>query len=461
MCPIGPRHRTRSTPKPSTVVLTGNRLRLGLYQNIWANNAPFGLAGSVNSSEEFLSTPVSEHPAIIENTWDETHPGPPFNSGGPFTSLKVEMPSFEMKGVNTYREENMVNSTDRFGRYIGGFAMPDFTRDDLSIQDYLDMGSDLNDLSLFPSMDTLGAEAYNKLRPQIEIAQIGVALAETRDLPRMLQTTSRGFHDIWRNMGGNVRSSVMQPKKVADHFLNTQFGWVPFLGDLSKLLKLEANFAKYVANAIRKNDVWLRRVRTDPVIESETVIEATPTGFGCQPGNDFNMARLYHTGADSHTAKLITRETVLNWYEGRFKYYRPEFDRATQWDNPILDTVRRMSTLSGVRITPSVIWKATPWTWLIDWVTNSGDAVQRVTDRAYDGIVSKYMYCMQSRIRSTILQQKLSTQSFNDITLEWNRKVSIKRRAAADSSYGFRLASSPLNNGQLAILGALGLSRFR
>jgi len=450
---IGPRYRERMTSRPASIGAAGGYVVTGKLQYIWGANSPFP---NVVNWEQELKFPALDHFSNVERVWDETHPGPPFTSGGPFTSVKAAIPSYDVQGHGSYLESDQLNSVDRYVKYTGGFGNPDFINDTSPLLEYLDVGLNQVDNPLFPDLGALGSEAYARLRPQIQVASLGVALAEAKDVPRMLQTTAHGFHDIWSAMGGSRTSGIMQPKWAADNFLNHQFGWVPFLKDLQDLDKLIQDFNKYATQAGRSNNTWQKRYRANKAVESETIIEASPTGYGVFPGNDQWMVRLYN-GPPS--CNLHFKSNTLVWYEGEFKYYRPEFDENVWWSDTTFGDIMRASTLSGVRVNPSVLWKATPWTWLADWMTNAGDVIQQVTDRAYDGVVSKYMYLMHHLIRTTTLRQELFFKTGGAKTFDWDRKIDIKRRQAADNSYGFHLSVESLNPGQLAILAALGLSR--
>lgn len=454
---LGPRYRERFTGQPVEMILDQNsRVKLGTLRRIWAAGAPYGLAGQVNSSEDIMSSPMGGW-SKAERIWDEVHPGPPFETGGPLTSCKGMVPTYSVQGTGVYQQTDMVNSPDRYYEYSGGFGCPNFINDTMPLGEYIDVGVNQVDNSFFPSLDALGADAYNRLRPQIQEAQLGVALAEMRDMPRMLRTTALNFRNYYRDIGGYMNSAQMQPKYVADQFLNVQFGWKPFLKDLMDLDRLHQDFAKYATQAGRSNGTWQKRFRANKALVDEAFLEATPTGRACEPASSW---WIYPTLCDSAPfAQLHISDEVHVWYSGEFKFYRPEFDEAVWWSDTAFGDLMRASTLSGIRVNPSVIWKATPWSWLIDWVSDAGKTIQQISDRAFDGMVSKYMYLMHHKVRTSAIRQTMFFKSGGTKTFEWQRKADIKRRLSADGPYGFRLDAGSLNSGQLAILAALGTSR--
>lgn len=449
---IGPRYRERFTPSGSENIV------LGRYRNYHGTLNPYGPSFIDKPRTEWVTqlagSPIPKS-SLYERCWDFINPGPPYLSGGALTSAKAYLPTQELKGHGRYSSPRQAAD---YWVYEGGFGVPDFVGDPLQTSHYTTLGINQQNFPLlFPSLEALGSGAYSKLRPGIEKAGLGVALAEARDLPRMMKTTSSGFHDIWRNLSGHrSQNAISMPRnKASEHYLNTQFGWVPFLSDLEKFHKVYDNAAAYMAQLARDNGQWIKRIRTDKTISSETLL-STWNGYRIRPVT-YPISTIYTTGPAQ--ARLIERYTTYIWYEGRFKYYRPEFDWTKGRDNSWPASIRRHMTLYGARISPSIIYQATPWSWLADWFTNVGDTIQRASDWAFDGMVSKYMYLMHHHLRELILQQDIYVQGELK-TLEWSRFCDIKRRVNANSHYGFNLSPDALTGRQLSILGALGLSRI-
>lgn len=451
--PVAARFRERLKPNPP-----GNRVKLGTIQTIL--NIPKGQlqAGDVWDTQDLYSSVSATHPEY-ERTWDEIHHGPPFKSGGPFIGVKSFLPHFDVKGSGVYESRDFP-AGDGYGHivYTGGWGEPYFTGTDIDINEFINAGLDQTDNVLFPSLEPIAAGAYARLRPQLERAGMGVALAEARDLPRMFKTTAKGFHDVWKSMGGKHHTPFMQPKRLAGDYLNHQFGWVPFLSDLDKFFDVYANSAKYIAQIKRDNNTWIRRARVDKMIESETFLPG-PGNNRCEPYIGTKISRIF---AQPGSCGILQRNSTQVWYTGSFKYYRPEFDGSLHESSSddLFKHVHRLSTIYGARVNPSVIYRATPWTWLIDWFSNVGDVVQRANDQAVDSMVSRYMYLMHHLRRESVVQQILYLKDGGKKTLEWSRLAEVKRRVGADGPYGFGLSWGDLTPRQLTILGALGISRM-
>jgi hypothetical protein len=341
-------------------------------------------------------------------------------------------------------------------RYEGGFV-PLFSLDPIPHASYANMlGLETDTNNVLPSSDPYESEVYPKLRPKLEKAGLGVDLAELRDLPRMLRGTSKFFSDIWRSMGGGIKP-FMDPKGLADHFLNANFGWIPFYGSMRKLYNAYLNQGQYLSRITRQNGQWHRR----KWVHSETTTDipfAEGVGYSVIPSGPLfdKMCAPDGQGRRAYwSMRLIKTERV--WSVGSFKYYRPEFDDSQPGYHSAYNRIGRLMTLYGLRVNPSMVYNATPWTWLIDWFSNLGDHVDRVTDWGTDSIVARYMYLMHQFERRLELSQTINFKT-GPRTMTWNRVIRSKQRHEADTGYGFNL-SGDLTPRQLLILGALGLSR--
>lgn len=453
---IGPRFRSRASKLPAN-----NRMLAG---KLWVMDPVTGAKGLYSDVYGVTLSTAS----LRESVWDESHPGPPFKTGGPFASVKIQRPQHLLQDSGWYKTDVPWGSSFYF-YYEGGFFDPEWIPqlDSIPESEYNSLGTGYS--TLFPDISALGDEAYSKLRPRIEQVSVAVALAESRDLPRMLKTSAGLFHDAWKqidarsSLGRAIRGSKrvrwrMQPKKAADNFLNHQFGWVPFLSDMSKIAKTwrEASIIKSRLN--RQNGKELKRhTRIKRLLESESVVHQRTDFHGCQPSGWPFYGMLLPGAPVKYTITL--KEYTDIWYEGVFKFYRPEFDRSLDGYNSVYREVQRNMALYGINVNPSTVWAATPWSWLIDWFTNTRNVIQRLEDMGTDQIASKYMYLMHHRQRIFELHSQFTTKDGKYHDLYWYRAADIKRRQEASSSFGFNLATSSLTGRQIAILGALGISR--
>lgn len=445
------RFRTRFTPREKVLVKPGfspYALKTGAWHMLKNGETKYTYLSDVYAS---ASTPFLK----AESCRDETHQGPPWNVGGPFTKISIEFPPQGVEGNGVYHGQSDRTSFGATGRlrYTGGFSNPSFLGDPTS---YSSLNTLLGATSpLIPSLSGWSPTAFAKTRPVLQKASGMVFLAEARDIPRMLRSTARFFNDSWRTAGGDI-SPFMQPKNVADHFLNHQFGWIPFLSDLQKFSSTFQHCHALKSRMTSENGQWVKRRATLLDDYQETKLAAS-TGMQVEPAGDW-VSTLFTIGS-TPTWETWERKASIITTSGSFRYYRPEFDGSIPDYDSAWNSIQRELTLYGARISPSNVYRAVPWTWLIDWFTDFGSVVDRFTDIVQDSIAANYLFLMRHDYREVVMKQMLPMATTGPITLNFNRITDVKIRRESDSPFGFGLSWNSLSPRQLAILSALKISR--
>lgn len=402
----------------------------------------------------------------LERTWDSNNPGPPYHEGHGFTNVKVKLHDHLVLGSGVYRTRPDWSYGGPAGtyygyKYTGGFCNPAFTGDFTSLAEYQSVGfaNGGGHLATNPQdLSGLGPEAFRRLRPKLEHAGAAQFLAEIRDVPRMLQTTSKLFHMTWKDLGGKGRSSIMTPKKAADQFINHQFGWLPFVKDLLDFDKVYQNSKKFIKRHTEHNDKWERRYTVLSSPESNTII-GQGNGWGVWPAGN-TISAMFGKGdggaqiSPTYTTRLEKHQRV--WASGLFKIYRPEFDSSLSGYDSTWNSVQQQLMLYGARINPSVLYKITPWSWLIDWFTNVGTNIDNASAIAQDAVASKNLFLM-SHSQSLITFEQVAPFWEGTRTMKWAREVELKQRGEG-GPYGLGWSSQNLSTRQLAILTALAIT---
>jgi hypothetical protein len=446
------RFRTRKTPYENQVKTPGYQdptLKIGKWELKSVDTGKWVPMGDILIQTQ---TPFAK----LESCMDQIHAGPPYNSGGPFTKISIEFPPQQVLGQGVYDSGSATRAIWGVGtgpiRYTGGFSNPNFQGDPVS---YANVSQLLGYSSpLIPSLSGWSPQAFARTRPALEKAGFAVFAAEARDIPRMLSTSAEAFHDAWKAFGGSQTSIGMIPKKASNQFLNHQFGWLPFINDLRKFYHVYQNAASIKSRLTFENNRWIHRRATLLDDYQETLL-ASDVGMRVEPAGDYVSILLDGTPR----WEVWERKASMITTSGVFKYYRPEFDATLPDYGSAFNTVQRQLTMYGARISPSNIYKAVPWTWLIDWFTDFGSVIDRAQDWALDSIVAKYLFLMRHETREVILKQYMPFKSGGARTLEFRRLTDVKIRRESDSPYGFGLSWDGLSPRQLAILAALGISR--
>jgi hypothetical protein len=295
----------------------------------------------------------------------------------------------------------------------------------------------------------------------MEEAGASVAIYELRDLAGMLKTSAAFFKGRWESLGGNrfFKTMAGSPKEASDHFLNHQFGWVPFISDLQKMYAVWQQHNEILTRKAKENGIWIKRSRT--ISKSDSFVHSHAGGsIGIPWRSEFNaMCDAFPGTSDFYRMVQATSVNTRIWAQGEFTYYRPEFDINRSDYESNWQEANRLLTLFGARINPSVLWKVTPWTWLIDWFLGFGAWLDRLQSFGLDGVASKYMYVMQHSVQET--QHIIDVNWKTGVsTFSWSNIIDSKQREEADSPFSYSLPVGGLSPKQLAILAALGISRW-
>lgn len=264
-----------------------------------------------------------------------------------------------------------------------------------------------------------------------------------------------GFASV---VGSQILSSLATKssffRSLGSEYLNVQFGWVPFLNDLSSIIRSVSNANQSILNLEKNDGLVVRRRRG--LKPTETVTSAYSAFDGGLYVGSYKFSAWSDFNPDQFVpVTKIQRTKQRVWFSGAFTYklavedsLLSRFERYEQYANALL----------GTRITPSVLWELTPWSWLVDWVVDIQSALQRAELMQSDGNVMKYGYLMRETTQET---QLTSTIRFSNGAVRHygttSRRI-VKRRYRA-TPFGFGLNPSAFTDRQWAILAALGLSK--
>lgn len=374
----------------------------------------------------------------VERTWSQGHPGPPYREGGPFATVSVRDPyAWDHRGGGVY--------TQSWGKsyYQGSFHPKYWFK---ALETSLDVATILStSWTDFGDPLPYGPDAWNRYKPGKSVVSLGQSIAEARDVVPMVKRTAKGFRDLWRDFRRlHYRRNA---KWLADHWLNTQFGWLPFLGDVLGLYRVYKHHEEFLRRVRRENNRWVKRGGT--VLEHEDTVTAVddPKNTGHYP---VLSSYLYSNPPNTGSHQLLVTYRKKVWFEAAFKYWIPNME-SVAWKRSYL------MSLMGLNVSPELVWEVTPWSWLIDWYTNVGSSLGNISNGWADNLVAKYAFVM---CKNELVYTLNSVCNLHSLTLNdsWDYTVTSKRRTMA-SPVGFNLTPSDLTARQISILGALGISR--
>jgi hypothetical protein len=302
-------------------------------------------------------------------------------------------------------------------------------------------------LSYPPTLETstselnkIGATAISRCKPTNSVADASVFLGELlKDgLPAI------AGHRTWK-------ARTRRAQEAAGEYLNVQFGWQPLVNDVRKFSYAVNHAHKVLSQYERDNGRPVRRTYRFPTQRSVTeIIWAGNARVLLQPGYSS-----FYAGAPAGVV-LRRRETLRNqWFSGCFTYHMPTGGNARSAMGRYALEAKK---LLGISLTPDTLWNLAPWSWTVDWFSNTGDVVSNLSDWATDGLVMRYGYLMEHTIvKDTYHMYGTGSKSVPSCPpLVLVTETKLRKRA---NPFGFGLTWNGLSAVQLAILGALGISR--
>lgn len=312
--------------------------------------------------------------------------------------------------------------------------------------------------------------AYARSAPTPEVFNAATFLGELREgLPTLVPDVLKAYiKDARRKVPSRHGGNNMVRASGGD-YLNFQFGWLPLVQDVKNAATALANATAQLA---QEGERVQRSYSLPPSVSSELIQigKTTLQTIGSHPGLVTDPEVLAELGVGGTSAgfapppgegSVHKMRRNKRWFTGEFSsFYRLGFDPSSYID--------RARELVNLDITPEVLWELSPWSWLVDWNLRLGDSLRANMLAHDDTLVMHYGYAMEEttyRSLHSISHPDGSTSSSNrswgnGTSSDTSITTTYKRRIRANP-YGFRVNTpAAFTGGQLAILGALGLTKF-
>ena len=354
-----------------------------------------------------------------------------YHEGGPFFTTKAvpSVPTRSVRAIGTFSPGTKI-------RYNGPINIPMPTTPPIS---GIVASSDQDSSYL----DPLGATAIHIVDPTNPNAQFGIALGELL-VDRYIPIPAI---QSWRR-----RTEVA--KAAGSEYLNAVFGWLPLTRDMKNTAQSIKDGNKIMENYQAASGTLVHREFSfdDIVSESSSIINpSTRCQYSGTGGGSF--AGL-NSGGFPLTAKVSN--TTKRWFSGSFTY--------TSGSNSDLQKClgigAQADKLFGISLTPDIVWELTPWSWAIDWFSNTGDVISNASSFGLAGLVMKYGYMMEET--TSVITYSMPATGISGVTgappsCKW--EITTKRRRPANP-FGFGIGWEDLSPTQLAITAALGITRL-
>jgi len=310
-----------------------------------------------------------------------------------------------------------------------------------------------------------GAEAWNRLRPDLPDFTLATSIYEMKDfIPLARDSLLRIIGQVAGVQNAKkAKGKKSELSKSGQFYLAAQFGYIPLLRDIQNYVKAQKGAQKRLDQLMRDAGKPVRR-RTSLRDDStpQIVGEVHKIGYDGEWGDNFLVPGLvtqcYRPNAGGGTTTTVDLVSAT-WAEGSFRYFLPPGPRNVVWKKGMLKRIM------GHRITPRELYQVMPWSWLIDYFTSLGDLVSNLSSGVADKLICDYAYIMQTRterlytVSSTelVVSSDGTTGKLVEASMLSTRTSKIRVPA---SPFGWGLSQKDLSPSQVAILGALGLSRL-
>jgi len=308
------------------------------------------------------------------------------------------------------------------------------------------------------SVSNYAALEYGRTAPTSDEISMTAIIGELREglpklIPAFLTTGTK------RDFKATVERQSRRARDAGGDYLNVQFGWIPLLSDVRKIATALA-----VATAAISGPGTSTHRRRDKTEVDETfsgtssnvnwlLTEESATHNTGLPGVSISGGWLNHSVwfTQRHTIDLSFEAEFIRLPEGQKDYssYLTRLDELMRWD-----------------ITPMDLWQLSPWSWLVDWFFDIGGQLESWNSATTNRILSLYAYGMRDEsITTTLNLSGISGKPGVDYvgpSSVFSQTIARRRQRVKANPFGYTL--NPLNSlsgGQLAILGALGLTKIR
>nr|WEU70954.1 MAG: maturation protein [Hangzhou steitz-like virus 1] len=290
-----------------------------------------------------------------------------------------------------------------------------------------------------------GATAYKAMKPTKPDYSLLNMVYELRELPSML-IRLKDFWDLELFRGAKNFS-----RESSSRFLGQVFGWNPLINDVMSVIKAQQKIQKRIEWLIRNNGKWKRR----RIVLFDNIAMTNGDWINDYGALNPVLTTGHYLKQPRYRDTTWTRDRV--WATAEFRYFLPDVPTGVSpgW------YLKRC--LSGFR-SPSIadLYRAIPWTWLVDWCLNLANVLENTDPGVADRLAARRFYIMRE-------QEVVKTRHADAVMRAIDGSaVPVQVTAWRRDLHRTRLLGNPFYPGnpnnlsgmQLAILGALGLSRL-
>lgn len=255
---------------------------------------------------------------------------------------------------------------------------------------------------------------------------------ELKDIPMMLRHAGDLLHKIRRPSG------LSPHKEAAAATLAYQFGWAPLIGDLKKLVKF--------TDLVQKRQQELKQASSKKGMKRRmTFDEQTKTE------QDDNV--LISSISGVIRGSVTKRATTRSWATVR---WTPRSGQRTGREPSHNEALRSALGINPGMI-PITIWKALPWSWMVDWFADISNVMQATYNMIYYNPAA--INFMEERTTEVFTSGGIASNG-TSCSSGYEKVVRKLRTQLSSSSAKVTLRLPFMDSFKLSILGSLTILRL-
>jgi hypothetical protein len=275
------------------------------------------------------------------------------------------------------------------------------------------------------ALDAMGTTAIARTEPLNPAFDLSVFLGELR---------AEGLPNL---PGSALREQTRLAKAAGSDYLNIEFGWLPLVRGVRDFAKTVQESDRIINQHQQLANTVIQRSYEWP---EEVSTRADACSFSMTPAWGF------FTGGGQHQRRFSRQ-----WFEAEYMFHLPVGSDRNAKLQRFGSYARK---LLGVDLSPEVLWNLSPWSWAADWFANTGDVMHNISALGTDGLVMRNAYMMSHSGRIIVRSGKY--RLVNQVSTQID-ETKIRR---VGTPFGFGVSYSGLSAKQIAIVSALGLSRW-
>lgn len=327
---------------------------------------------------------------------------------------------------------------------------------------YLSSGrlSELEDRALSAMLPTMRAD--------VSLVNSLIELKDFVTLKSSVESTlnaMKWFKEMFQKHPEYLRHTLRQLKhSAADWFLQWNFNFSPLVKDVDSIYHSLASSREYAKRILRDEGKLRRQHYTVDILDEFPGVDVTSTGsnLGGEVSVDGGLSWSPWDANLALSSTTVSHRVIERYTMARFnatieyRYDLTQFER----DNAVmLSFLDRL----GVRLDPSIIWNAIPWSFVVDWVLGISKYLKARAVRNIDPhtVISNYCYSVKlEKFGERSIELSGSTHSSGTAPVTCIRwKDEAYERVVCTPSLTNALSTSDLNAKEYSLAAALIAAR--